>query len=76
MYYDDESGAVPFAAGLLLGAMLGASLAFLTAPQSGRRTRKRLIRAVSGASDAVGDRWEGLASDVERVVRRTSKKLR
>jgi hypothetical protein len=47
MYYDEESGAVNFIAGMLLGAVIGASLALLTAPQSGGKTRKRLVRAVS-----------------------------
>jgi hypothetical protein len=36
MYYDEESGAVNFVAGMLLGAVLGASLALLTAPQGER----------------------------------------
>src|SRR5687768_6689428 len=51
MYYDDESGAVTFVAGLLLGAVLGASLALLAAPQSGKKTRRRILRAVSSARD-------------------------
>src|SRR5690606_27038137 len=52
MYYDEDSGAVTFIAGILLGAVVGASLALLTAPQSGKRTRRRLIEAVSTARDS------------------------
>jgi gas vesicle protein len=70
MYDDEDSGAVNFIAGMLLGAVIGVSLALLTAPQSGKRTRKRLVRAVSTARDAAGDRWEDLADQVERGRKR------
>lgn len=70
MYYDDESGAVNFIAGMLLGTVLGVSLALLGAPQSGKRTRKSLVRAVTSARSAAGDRWEDLADQVQRVGRK------
>jgi gas vesicle protein len=76
MYYDEESGALNFVAGLLIGAVMGASLAFLTAPQSGRKTRKRLVRAVSQARDTAGDRWEDLADEVQGAVRASRKRIR
>jgi gas vesicle protein len=76
MYYDDESGALTFAAGILLGAVLGASLALLTAPQSGRRTRKRLIQAVASTRDVVGDRWGELGGELQDVVRSSRKRIR
>lgn len=67
MYYEDDSGAVSFIAGMFLGAVLGVTLTLLGAPQSGRRTRKTLVRAVSSARSAAGDRWEDLADQVQRV---------
>jgi len=70
MYYDEESGLINFMAGMLLGAVLGASLALLTAPQSGKRTRKRLVRAVSAARTVAGDRWGDLALQVQRTGRK------
>lgn len=70
MYYEDESGAVNFIAGMFLGAVLGVALTLLGAPQSGRRTRKTLVRAVSSARSAAGDRWEDLADQVQRVGRK------
>jgi gas vesicle protein len=76
MYYDEETGAINFVAGMLLGAVLGASLALLTAPQSGRKTRKRLIRAVSSAREVAGDRWEDLADEVQDAVRAGRKRVR
>lgn len=76
MYYDEESGALNFVAGMLLGAVIGASMAFLTAPQSGRKTRKRLIRAVSSARDVAGDHWEDLSDEVQQAVRAGRKRIR
>jgi gas vesicle protein len=46
MYYEKESGALNFIAGLAIGAILGASVALLTAPQSGKRTRRKIVRVV------------------------------
>ena len=75
MYYDDESGAVTFVAGLLLGAVLGASLALMIAPQSGKKTRRRILRAVTSARDVAGDRWEDLTDDVQGAVRAGRKRI-
>jgi gas vesicle protein len=65
MYYDEDSSAVSFIAGMFLGALVGVSVALLAAPQSGKRTRKRLVRAVSSARDVAGDHWEDLADQVQ-----------
>ncbi len=71
MYYDDDNaGAVNFIAGIILGAVLGVTLTLLGAPQSGKRTRKNLVRAVTTARTAAGDRWEDLADQVQRVGRK------
>jgi gas vesicle protein len=40
-----RSGKSAFTAGLLFGAALGAGIALLLAPESGRETRRRLARA-------------------------------
>jgi gas vesicle protein len=76
MYYDEESGALSFVAGMLLGVAVGASLALLTAPQSGRKTRKRLIRAVSTARDTAGEQWGDLTEEVQDAVRAGRKRIR
>ncbi|MBR9989428.1 MAG: YtxH domain-containing protein [Gemmatimonadetes bacterium] len=70
MYYDEDSSAVSFIAGMFLGALVGVSVTLLAAPQSGKRTRKRLVRAVSTARDAAGDRWEDLADQVQAGKKR------
>ena len=67
-----NEGKVP----VLLGAVIGASLALLTAPQSGKRTRKRLIRAVSSAGSVAGDRWGDLSEDVRGAVSRGRRRVR
>jgi hypothetical protein len=68
MYYDEEDGLGGFIAGLLIGAVVGVSVALLVAPQSGSSTRHRLIRAVSPG------RWRGDDADEERAVVRTGRR--
>ena len=69
MYYEKESGALNFIAGLAIGAILGASVALLTAPQSGKRTRRKIVRVVEDARDR--------ADDVRRqVVRKGRRRIR
>ena len=68
-----------FLAGLLLGAAVGATAAILTAPQSGRKTRKSLGKAAVGTRKRIGkaaveirrnteDRWDELAEEVKGRV--------
>jgi gas vesicle protein len=76
MYYDEESGALSFISGLLLGAVIGASVALLAAPHEGRKTRKRLVRAVGGARSAAEDRWDDIADDVRSAVKAGRKRIR
>lgn len=63
--YDQLTG---FVMGLLLGTLIGASAAYLTAPQSGRKTRKRLGKAAVGIRKSSADRWDDLAEDVKDRV--------
>lgn len=76
MYYEKESGAVNFVAGLAIGAVLGASIALLTAPQSGRRTRKHIVRAVANAKRSAEDDMDALAGRVTRAARRRRRRIR
>jgi gas vesicle protein len=70
VYYEKESGSLNFVAGLAMGAILGASIALLAAPQSGKRTRRHIVRAVEAARDNAGDGWEEVATRTRQAVRR------
>lgn len=59
---------VGFVLGLVLGAAIGATAALLTAPDSGRKTRKRLGKAALEIRKSTGDRWEDLADEVKTRV--------
>lgn len=64
MDYDDDARAFNFAAGLLLGAAIGAGVALLMAPDSGRKTRRRIRRAAGDIAETAQDRWDEVSDDV------------
>ena len=68
MEYDHEGQVLNFLTGLVLGAFIGAGAAILTAPQSGRRTRRKIKKVASGVRHTATDRWEDLAEDVKDRV--------
>lgn len=68
MESDRKSLVVSFVSGLLLGAVIGAGVALLSAPESGRSTRRRLKKAASGLKDGAADRWDELTEDVKERV--------
>jgi len=55
-----DSQLASFVLGLFLGAAIGASAAILSAPQSGRKTRRRLGRAASGTRKRIGRTAQGI----------------
>ena len=68
MEYDQESQVFNFVSGLLLGAVIGAGIALLAAPQSGRRTRRRIKKVAGDIKHTASDRWDELADDVKEKV--------
>lgn len=76
MYYDEDGGAINFLLGLLVGAAAGAAVALLVAPQSGKRTRRQLKKAVSVARDSASERLGDLSDDVRTAVEAGRKRLR
>jgi gas vesicle protein len=68
MYYEKDSRTFNVVAGLALGAVVGVVLAFLTAPSGVRRTRRRVVKTISGVTDKAGARWGEISSDLRTVI--------
>lgn len=75
MYYENDETGVPFLMGLVLGVAIGAGLALLVAPQSGRRTRRTLARRVEDVADEAVGRWDDARDELRSAVRTSRKKL-
>lgn len=67
MEYDDGR-LFNFLSGLVCGAAIGAGVALLMAPDTGKKTRKRIHRAAGDLRDNAQDRWDELADDVRGRV--------
>jgi len=78
-YDSTDSRVGTLVTGLVLGAVIGAGIALLAAPESGRRTRRRIRRSTGKLRGGAGDRWEEFAEDVrgrvDEAVRAASKRL-
>ena len=68
MEYDHEAQVFNFVSGLILGAVIGAGVALLTAPVPGRRARRQIRRAAVGIRETATDRFDDLATDVKGRV--------
>jgi gas vesicle protein len=76
MFHDSDHGDTrPFAAGLILGALIGAGVALLLAPQSGEETRRLLRRRAKKVAGAAQDRFDDLKDRVKAVRRRAEEAL-
>lgn len=68
MEYDQDARTFNFLTGLICGAAIGAGVALLMAPESGKRTRKKLTRAAEDLRENANDRWEDIADEVREKV--------
>lgn len=68
MEYDNDGQVLNFVSGLVLGAVIGAGIALLMAPDKGSRTRRKLARTASRLKSDASDRWDELADDVGKKV--------
>ena len=68
MDFDQERQAVSFVSGLILGAVIGAGVALLATPQSGRKTRRRMRRAAASIRGSTSDRFDDLATELKGKV--------
>jgi gas vesicle protein len=78
MYYEKDSGVTNFVAGMLVGAVLGAGIALLSAPDSGKATRTRIVRRVRGPHEDSHDEDEGPADrdEIVATLKRRRRKAR
>jgi hypothetical protein len=65
-----------FAAGIAVGALLGAGAALLAAPQSGMETRLALKRGARKARVRAEDRWDDLGRELRAATRRGRRNVR
>jgi gas vesicle protein len=65
---EQEGHVFSFVSGLLLGAVIGAGIALLAAPEPGRKTRKRLRRAAVELKKSTGLRLDDLADEMKGKV--------
>ncbi len=65
-----------FAAGIVLGALLGAGIAVLTAPARGEVTRRRVRRRFHSLQDDARDRLDELRDDAQRGLSRQRSRIR
>ncbi len=67
--HDESAGQmIPFLSGLVCGVAIGAAVALLVAPESGKKTRRRLQRAAGDLKETANDRWDEVAGDVRNRV--------
>lgn len=75
MTYEEDYATVSFVSGLLLGVALGSGLALILAPQSGRRTRRALVRSMEDVADTATERWDDVTDELRHAVRSKRREL-
>lgn len=70
------TGMVGFVGGLVLGALIGAGIALLVAPERGRVMRRRLARHMRDAGEEIRDEFDGLTAAARRSLARRRRRLR
>ena len=71
----DRGSGSSFAAGLLLGALVGAGVALLFAPQSGEQTRRLLRRRARKLAADAQDRFDDIKERIREARRRGDEAL-
>ncbi|HWV57126.1 MAG TPA: YtxH domain-containing protein [Longimicrobiales bacterium] len=75
MEYDESPRIFNVLTGFALGVVVGAGIALLLAPESGKRTRKRVLRIASDARSTAGHRLEDLSDEARALVKSGRKRL-
>jgi gas vesicle protein len=74
-YDDDNGGGRQFAAGLLIGALLGAGVALLFAPQSGEDTRRLIRKKAKRLAAGAQDRFDDVKDRIRQARRKAEDAL-
>lgn len=69
----DERDLGAFLAGVAVGGLIGAGVALLYAPASGKRTRGRIRRAAEDLSDAAEEKVQYAVEDARRAAEEAKK---
>jgi gas vesicle protein len=75
MTHESEGGARTFTAGLLIGALVGAGVALLFAPQRGEETRRFIRRKAKRLTAEASDRFDDVKDRVRAARRRAEEAL-
>jgi hypothetical protein len=67
----DWRGAGILGLGVLAGALVGAGVALLLAPQSGEETRERIANRARRLGSRADDSWDDLRDELRRLRRRS-----
>jgi gas vesicle protein len=73
---EGATGLVGFLTGFTLGALAGAGLALLLAPERGDITRRRIRKKFRDVSDDARDQFEDWKDDAGRELKRRQRQLR
>lgn len=68
MYYDEDGGALHFLIGVAVGAVLGAAVALVVAPDPGHRIRKRMRDTAEELGESASERLQSAADDVRQLA--------
>ena len=70
MYYEDQPGdSFSFFGGVIVGVVLGAGIALLAAPATGKRTRRKMLRQVVSAKRAAGEHIDDWTDEFRSALR-------
>ena len=72
----DSSAPVVFAAGVVVGVILGASTALLFTPQTGADTRHAIAREGRRLGRRSRDAWEDLGDELRRAAQRSRRAIK
>lgn len=76
MYFEEEKGTFQFVSGLVIGALVGAGVALMLAPATGKRTRRKMLQRVLDGRRELGDRVEDFADEMGARLRRVRRRRR